>query len=106
MLLENPKSGTLGIVYESAISEKNGTCFLFCKEKNVLRQNSMNYTSMERRNVKVLREMGQKMGESRIFCIQAILTCCSLAKLTRRRDSRFHFTRLSKMTSDVLRKRL
>ena len=40
----------------------------------------MTYTSMERRNVKVLRDMGQKMGESHIFCIQAILTGCSKAK--------------------------
>ena len=33
MLLENPKIGTLGIVYESAISEKTVPYFLFCKEK-------------------------------------------------------------------------
>ena len=71
MLLENPKTGTLGIVYESAISEKTvPTSFL--QRKNVLRRNGMNYTSMERRNVKVLRDMGHKMGESRFFCIQAI----------------------------------
>ena len=60
----------------SAIYERTvPTCtFFFVKKKNVLRRNCMNYTSMERRNVKVLRDMGQKMGESRIFCIQAILT--------------------------------
>ena len=65
------------------------------------RKNVLNYTSMDRRNVKVLRDMGQKMGESRIFCIQAILTDCSKAKSTRSRESRIRFTRLSKMTSDV-----
>ena len=79
----------------------------------------MNYTSMERRNVKVLRDMGQKMGESkkisndqeliqsdpisqsRIFYIQAILNDCSTAKSTRSRESRIPITRLSKMTSDM-----
>ena len=39
----------------------------FLQRKNVLRRNCMNYTSMERRNVKVLRDIGQKMGGSRIF---------------------------------------
>ena len=67
----------------------------------VIRRNCMNYTSMERRNVKVLRDMGQKMGESRIFCIQAILTDCFKAKSIRSRESRIPVTQLSKMTSDV-----
>ena len=66
MLLENPKTGRLGIVYESAISEKT-VLLSFLQRKKVLRRNCMNYTSMERRNVKVLRDMGQKMKESRIF---------------------------------------
>ena len=100
MLLVNSKIGTLGIVYESAISEKTVPTFFFAK-KNVLRRNGMNYTSMERRNVKVLRDMGQKMGESRIFCIQAILTDCSKVESSRSRESRIPVTRLSKMTSDV-----
>ena len=56
---------------------------------------------MERRNVKVLRDIGQKMGESHIFCIQAISTDCSKAKSTRSRESRIPITRLSKMTSDI-----
>ena len=75
--------------------------FSFLQRKNVLRRNGMNYTSMDRRNVKVLRDMGQKMEESRIFCIQAILTDCSKAKSTRSRESRIRVTRMSKMTSDV-----
>ena len=33
MLLENPKTGTLGIVYESAISEKTVPIFFFAKKK-------------------------------------------------------------------------
>ena len=33
MLLENPKTGTLGIVYESAISEKTVPTFFFAKKK-------------------------------------------------------------------------
>ena len=33
MLLENPKTGTLGIVYESAISEKMVPTFFFAKKK-------------------------------------------------------------------------
>ena len=33
MLLENPKTGTLGIVYESAISEKTVPTFFFTKKK-------------------------------------------------------------------------
>ena len=33
MLLENPKTGTPGIVYESAISEKTVTTFFFAKKK-------------------------------------------------------------------------
>ena len=52
----------------------------------------MTYTSMERRNVKVLRDMGQKMGESHIFCIQAIVTGCSKAKSTRSRESNSYYT--------------
>ena len=98
MLLENPKTGTLNIVYESAISEKTVPVFFF------LRRNCMNYTLMERRIVKVLRHNPENGRKSHILYIQAILTCCSLAKLTRRRDPRFHFTRLSKMTSDVQRR--
>ena len=48
---------------------RDGTEYLlsFLQIKNVLRRICMNYTSMERRNVKVLQDMGQKMGESRIF---------------------------------------
>ena len=33
MLLENPKTGTLGIVYESAISEKTVRTFFYAKKK-------------------------------------------------------------------------
>ena len=33
MHLENPKTGTLGIVYESAISEKTVPTFFFAKKK-------------------------------------------------------------------------
>ena len=33
MLLENPKTGALGIVNVSAISEKSVPIFFFCKEK-------------------------------------------------------------------------
>ena len=83
MLLENPKTGTLGIVYKSAISEKTVPTFFFAKKKCSKMKLHDPYTSMERRNVKVLRDMGQKMGESRIFYIQAILTDCSKAKSTR-----------------------
>ena len=34
MLLENPKTGTLGIVYESAISKKTVLTFFFAKKKS------------------------------------------------------------------------
>ena len=33
LFLENPKTGTLGIVYESAISEKTVPTFFFAKNK-------------------------------------------------------------------------
>ena len=33
MLLENPNTGTLGIVYKSAISEKTASTFFFAKKK-------------------------------------------------------------------------
>ena len=52
-----------------------------------------------KKNVKVLRDMGQKMGESHIFIYN--LSDCFKAKSTRSRESRIPITRLSKMTSDM-----
>ena len=66
MLLENPKTGTV-----VGISCEDGTYFLFLQRKNGPARNCSNYT-MDRRNVTVLLDMCQKMGESRIFCKNAI----------------------------------
>ena len=46
--------------------------------KKVHVRNCMNYISMERRNVKVFRDMSQNMVESRIFCKNVIYydRCC------------------------------
>ena len=100
MHLENPKTGTLRIVYESPISEKTVLTFFFAKKKCSKMKLHELYIDGKKK-CQILRDMGQKMGESRIFCIQAILTDCSKAKSTRSRESRIPISRLSKMTSDV-----
>ena len=97
MLLENPKTGTLGIVYESAISEKTVPMFFFAK-KNC---SKMKLHDLYIDGKKKCQSFARHGGESHIFCIQAILTGCSKAKSTRSRESRIPITRLSKMTSDM-----